>query len=451
MNDQNTALEGNIFKVFFSYSIPTILGMLAITSAGIIDGMFVGNFVGTEALAAISLCTPVFSLLFGIPILFSTGGEVFCGKYIGEGNIEKAQTIFTSILIIIGAISILITFFGLYYTESIAVVLGANEKVKPIVIEYLKVIIGLTPIMSCYSLTYFVRVDGNPNLSFLSLLLVAIANILLDYIFVVQLNWGIKGAALGTSIAYCILPILLIPHFISKKGHLAFRFEKINLKIIQGVIYNGSSEFLSELSSGILFFIININMIKYYGTEGVAAFAIIGYLLYFINMLIYGMSDGLKSIVSVNFGAKLMNRAIQFLKISLSSSIIIGSIISLMTYLFINDFVDLFLEQNSTIARSLTIRFIKVTLLILPFIGINILLASFFTALHKPKPSLIISFLRSLILPIIFISLLTAIWGGDGVIRSIALTEIITLFISLGLYYHYFRNTKWINLHQNAN
>ncbi|KXX69776.1 MATE family efflux transporter [Flammeovirga sp. SJP92] len=433
-------LEGSVLNVFLSFSIPTIMGMLAVTSAGIVDGIFVGNYVGAEALASISLCAPIFSLLFGLPILFSVGGEVFCGKFIGEGNIEKAQTTFTNIIIIIALISISLTAVSLFYVEEIADFLGADQSIKPMVVTYLQIIISMSPVLSCYALTYFIRVDGQPNLSFISLLLVALSNTILDYIFIVELDWGVKGAALGTSLSYFVLPILLIPHFIKGNGNLKFKFKSFDWKIFKDISYNGSSEFFSELSGGFLFYLINLQMLKYYGTEGVAAYAIVGYLMYFMIMLCYGMSDALKSIVSINFGAKLMNRVKHFLKISVVTAVTLGGILALMTTIYVDQFIDLFLENDSPSTKALTTQFILSASPIVVILGINILLSAFFTSLHHPKPSLIISLLRTLIFPVSLIFILTHFMGGEGVINAVVLSEVLTLCISVYLYWKYLRN-----------
>ncbi len=440
MNNNNTkVLEGSVLNVFLSFSIPTVLGMLAVTSAGIIDGMFVGNYVGAEALAAISLCSPIYSLLFGLPILFSVGGEVFCGKFIGEGKLEKARIIFTNIFVIIAVISFILTFLGLFFIEEIADFLGADHTIKPLVVTYLYIIISMSPVLSCYALTYFTRVDGKPNLSFISLLLVALINTILDYVFIVQLNWGVKGAALGTSLSYFVLPILLIPPFIKGNGNLKFRFKKLEWKMLSAISYNGSSEFLSELSGGFLFYLINLQMIKYYGNEGVAAYAIVGYLMYFMIMLSYGMSDALKSIVSVNFGAQLMDRVKRFLKIALVTAVVLGGCLALTTTLFVDQFIDLFLENDSPSTKVLTSQFILSSAPIVVILGVNILLSAFFTSLHHPKPSLIISLLRTLILPVGLILLLTHFYGGEGIINAIVLSEVFTLCVSGFLYWKHLR------------
>lgn len=427
-------LTGKPITVFFSYTIPVVIGLIASSSAGIIDGMFIGNFIGNTALAAVTLCVPVFPVLMGIAILFSTGGEVFCGKFIGEGNYHKASEVFTKVSLVVFLISLLIAIFGFVFLNSLVTLLGAGEDINGMVTDYLRIIILSAPLVSTFSLSYFVRVDGNPKLSSLALLVTSILNVILDYIFIVHLDWGVKGAAWGTILSYSAMPLMVLPHFLLKKGKLHFIKITKSFRILRDIMYNGSSEFFSELSGGILLFIINTTMMKFYGTQGVAAYAIVGYLLYFTNMAFYGVSDSIKSIISINFGAKEYQRVSQILRIAIVTVVSFGLIIAVLTQINSTLFVQMFLQKDSVAdVSSLANKFLLAISPVFLIMGANIILSAYFTALNRPKPSLVISLLRALILPIILIPVITNIIGGEGVITALIATEIATLIIALFL------------------
>ncbi|MCT4614223.1 MAG: MATE family efflux transporter [Marinifilaceae bacterium] len=428
----NKILTGKVNPVFFSFAIPVVLGLVASSSAGIIDGMFIGNYIGETALAAVTLCVPIFPFLMGIAILFSTGGEVFSGKFIGEGNHKRASEVFTKVIIVILTISTLLMVIGLVFLDSLVNILGADKEVHQMASEYLRIIIVSAPLVVTFSLSYFVRVDGKPNLSAASLLTTAIINIVLDYIFIVELNWGIKGAAWGTVLSYSAMPILLLPHFLLQQGNLRFVKPTKSLKILGEVAYNGSSEFFSEISGGILLFVINITMMKYYGNRGVAAYAVVGYLLYFTAMACYGVSDAIKSIISINFGAKQRKRISQFLRVAIITVVSFGFVLVILTQINSTLFVQLFLKNNAdTSVSTLANDFILSISPVLLIIGTNIILSAYFTAIHMPKPSLIISLSRTLILPIILIPIITGLVGGDGIITALIISEIATLLIAI--------------------
>lgn len=430
--DNNRILKENTYKVFFSFAIPVILGLIASSSAGIIDGMFIGNYVGETALAAVTLCVPIFPVLMGIAILFSTGGEVFSGKFIGEGNYKRASEVFTKVTIVILTISVLLMIIGLIFLDSLVYALGADEGVHQTASDYLRIIIISAPLIATFSLSYFVRVDGNPNLSATALMVTAILNVILDYLFIVHLEWGIKGAAWGTVLSYSAMPILLLPHFLLKRGNLKFVKPTKSIKILIEIAYNGSSEFFSEISGGILLFVINITMMKYYGIQGVAAYAVVGYLLFFTTMTCYGVSDSIKTLISVNFGAKQLKRIVQFLRIAIVTVVAFGFLMVILTQINSNLFVQLFLEENTDVTVStLANEFILSISPVLLILGTNIVLSAYFTAIHRPKPSLIISLSRALILPIILIPVITSLIGGNGVITALIISEIATLIIAI--------------------
>ncbi len=439
----NKVVKGKVGRVFFSYALPAVAGLVAVTSAGIVDGMFIGRYLGETALAAVTLSTPIFPAMFGIAILFSTGGEVFSGKFLGEGKPKMASDVFTKAVSAIFLLTTVLSFIGLLNLHSLAGFLGAGVDTHAMVVDYLQVLMLAGPLMSIYSLTHFIRVDGRPQRGALALLLTAVSNIALDYLFIVELNWGIRGAALGTALSYSFMPLVLLPHFLLKKGQLYFVKPTKSLKILREIAYNGSSEFLSEISGGILVFIINLTMMKYYGTRGVAAYAVAGYLLYFVSMINYGLSDSSKSIISVHFGARLFARIRKFLGASLLTSFSVGAIVLILIAWNAPAFVSLFLkDQADPAVISLSIEFIRTLSPMFLLLGLNIQLSAYFTAIHLPMPSLIISSLRTLVLPLILITLLSALWGGSGVIKALISTEVLTLAVAILLLKFYKRKSQ---------
>lgn len=429
--DNNPVLKSKVIPIFFSYAIPVVLGLVSVSSAGIIDGIFIGSYIGEIALASASISGPIFALIFGFAILLSTGGEVFCGKYIGKKNYTKASDIFTKVVIILSFLSICFSFLGLLFVNELAYILGANATTHRMVVDYLSIIVGSTPLFTTYSLSYFVRVDGKPRLSSTALVLTAALNIILDYIFIVKLNWGIKGAAWGTVLSYIVIPIMLLPHFLLKKGNIRFQKPTKEINILKGIIFNGSSEFFSEISGGILFFIINVTMLKYHGTQGVAAYAVVGYLLFFASMIFYGISDSIKSLISINFGAMQTIRVKKFLQIAIFTVVGIGVMLIILAQIKSDTFVGLFLKDTTSHVGLLSNQFVLYISPILPLIGVNVILSAYLTAIHKAKSSLIISVCRTFILPLALVPTISIFLSGNGVILSLILSELITLIIAI--------------------
>jgi putative MATE family efflux protein len=427
--------KDKISSVFFQYSIPSVLGMLAISSANIVDGFFIGNYVGDSGLAAINISFPIFSLLFGFALMLAIGSSVVSGKLIGEGNIKSASMIFSKTMICITLFSFL-SCTGLFLNiETILHLFGADESLTKIAIEYLSIILIFIPfLMIGVVLDYFVRIDNRPNLAFVALLSSAIINVILDWFMIVYLQKGIFGAALATGISQLTLLIILLPHFFSKKAMLKFVKPIGSYMQIVKASYNGASEFVNEISIGITTLIFNYVMIKNFNIEGVAAFTVINYLLLIGIMISFGISDSLQPIISKNFGAKENKRIEEFLKLSFITASVVGFIM-IVLILFIPDTLsNIFLEDTNYKTKQIVLNFATFIWIAFLFNGINLVISAYFTAIHRPLHSMIIAVSRSFIFPIFFIFTLPFLFDLNGIFMAIPMAEFISFIIAVILF-----------------
>ncbi|NOR19215.1 MAG: MATE family efflux transporter, partial [Xanthomonadales bacterium] len=187
MNNKYNPITGNIIPVFFHYAIPSVIGMLAVSSAVIIDGVFVGNFIGATALAAINISMPAFALFASVVYMLAVGGSVMCGKFMGEGNHKAASIIFSKTVYAVVLITLLVSIFFLLFLDQLVSALGANEDLHELVTDYMRIIVFAAPLLVLgLTLDYFVRVDSRPVLASGVLIAFAMINISLDYLFIVQ-------------------------------------------------------------------------------------------------------------------------------------------------------------------------------------------------------------------------------------------------------------------------
>lgn len=427
--------KDKISSVFFQYSIPSVLGMLAISSASIVDGFFIGNYVGDFGLAAINISFPIFSLLFGFALMLAIGSSVTTGKLIGEGDIKSASMIFSKTMICITLFSFLSCTVLFLNVETILYLFGADENLTKIAIEYLSIILIFIPfLMIGVVLDYFVRVDNRPNLAFVALLFSAIINVVLDWFMIVYLQKGIFGAALATGISQLTLLIILLPHFFSKKATLKFVKPIGSYIQIIKASYNGASEFVNEISIGITTLIFNYVMIKNFNIEGVAAFTVINYLLMIGIMISFGISDSLQPIISKNFGAKQNKRIEEFLKLAFVTVSVVG-LIMILLILFIPDILaNIFLEDTNYKTKQIVLSFATFIWIAFLFDGINLVISAYFTAIHKPLHSMIIAVSRSFIFPIFFIFTLPVLFDLNGIFMAIPMAEFFTCIIAVILF-----------------
>ena len=427
--------KDKISAIFFQYSIPSILGMLAISSANIVDGFFIGNYVGDFGLAAINISLPIFSLLFGFALMVAVGCSVVSGKLVGEGDIENASIIFGKTIVSITLFSFSTCSLLFFNIENILYHFGADDNLTKIAIEYLSVMLFFIPfLMIGVVLDYFVRIDNRPNLAFIALLTSALINFILDWFMIVYLQKGIFGAALATGISQLALIFILLPHFFSKKATLKFVKPIGNYIQIIKASYNGASEFVNEISIGIMTLIFNYVMIKNYGFEGIAAFTVIQYLLFIGIMISFGISDSMQPIISKNFGAKESKRIEEFLKLAFISTSFVG-LVMIVLILFIPDtLANIFLEDTNYKTKQLVLSFATFIWIIFLFNGFNLVTSSYLTAVHRPLASMIIALSRSLIFPVFFVFTLSSIFGKNGIFIAIPLAEVATFIIAIILF-----------------
>ncbi len=425
-------LKDNPRSIFFQYALPSVLGMLAISSASIVDGFFVGNYVGASGLAAINISLPIFSLLFGLSLMLAVGGSVVSGKLMAQGDTKSASIIFTKTLITITIFAFIVCSIIFFNLETILNLFGANSELIEIAAEYLFVMLLFIPfLMIGIVLDYFVKVDNRPLLAFVALLGSAVLNIILDWLLIVYLDRGIFGAALATGVSHLLLIIVLLPHFFSKKATLKFVKPLGSWMQIVKSALNGASEFVNETSVGITTMIFNYIMITTLGVEGIAAFTIINYILWIGIMISFGISDSLQPIISKNYGAKEPKRIMIFLKLALLSVAFVGlSMISLML-LAPNELTNLFLDNSDDETRKIVISFALFIWPVFLFNGFNMTLSAYLTAIHKPLPSATIALTRSLVFPITFILLLPLIFGINGIFMALAVAEFFTFILAL--------------------
>jgi MATE family, multidrug efflux pump len=438
MSNKYDPITGRVVPVFFHYAIPSVIGMLAVTSAGIIDGIFIGNVVGATALAAVNISSPVFALFAAVVFMLVVGGSVMCGKFIGEGNSEAASAIFSQTLYATIATSLLTSAAILLFLDQMISGLGANDELHGLVSDYLVIVVSAAPLLVAgLTLDYFVRVDGQPLLASAALVAFALINISLDWLFIVQLGWGIKGAAWATAIAEGSIFFMLLSHWFGSRCSLRllsfFHCHKLGWGAVLRASYNGFSEFANEMSIGLITLVFNWVMISRLGVEGVAAFTIISYLLYIGLEICYGISESLQPTVSKNLGAKQPRRILQFTLAAVLSALAVGLLLSGLFLLMPEVLISLFLREGEDRTVAIALSFIAFFWPAFLFNGMNLTLSSYFTASHKPMQSATIALSRSLVLPGLGLIFLPRWLGDTGVFVAIPVAESLTFLLALFL------------------
>lgn len=420
----------NLVKTFFKYSIPCILGMFLTSFITVVDGMFIGWKLGERGLAAVNLTLPVLYVLLGITIMIGVGGVTLAMQSLGEKNLLRANRRFTFTIILNASASILAAGILIVFKDFIIGFLNAKGELYPYVKDYLGTMAYFyTFMMMNITFSMFIRGEGKPQLSLLFGILANILNIMLDYFFVIRLDYGMKGAALASGLSVIVAFSLGLLYFTS--GRSVFRyckasFDRVDLK---SIIFNGSSEFIGQISISITTFLFNLVIIKRIGINGVAAFTIVGYISLIQYMVLTGIAQGAHTLISYSYGAKDRDAIFMLLSIGIKAVVITGMVAFILSFAATEGIIRIFAHDNADLMdiANYGIKLYSIAFLIN---GFNVVASAYFTSLGDARTSLLISVLRSLVLVSIFILILPIIFGETGIWLVIPVTEAITFVVS---------------------
>lgn len=419
-------------KRFLKYIIPSILSMWVYALYTMVDGFFVSNFCGEVEFSAINISMPIVTSFFALGILFSIGTQALVGFNLGQKNIKTANEVFTTGIVSILFVGILYTILISVFLRDIIEFLGSTSETHDYVYEYLRTVVPFGVFfMTTYQLEVLVKVDGFPIISAVSVLVAALTNLLLDYVFIAQFDWGLRGAALGTGIAQVVSTALMTAHFLKRKGNIAFS-KSINFKNLKKTLPLGGGDALAEIAIGYTVLLFNTTLQKYMGKEGVIIYTVISYVSIFATVTMTGIAQGLAPLFSYENGRNDMGKIKQLIKLGFLSVVFIGTVFIFVLQLFSSEIVGFFLNENSELFNSATAAIMKYSSAYI-FIGINVLMVTLFASLRKGKCAILISLLRTPIFITIVMKIYELAFQDDKIWFVPAVSEILTCIISIYL------------------
>ncbi len=437
----NFVLNGPILSSFLKIAIPSMIGFMSISSAAVVDGIFVGNYLGSQSLAAINLLMPMLTFVFGIAFMFAVGGSVRAGKYIGEPNLTAASSIFSKTLISCFFIGIIIVVASLLFDTVIYQAMGATPELYPLMAQYFLAYVPFLIVeLVVIGLYYFIRLDGFANLAAVGLTIGALMNVILDYIFIVKLDMGLTGAGLATGLSQILSLLILIIYFTKKDRKLTLIVRPKNWFEILQSAYNGLSEFINEVSGGVVAFLLNWIIITSMGVGGVAAITIINYLIMMGMMMNFSVSEAAQVFVSQNFGANNQQRIVRFMLVSFMACLLISAVFLALLLGFTDPIIQVFLDDNSEQAAVLAYDFVWILWPIFIFNGISITISAYLTAIHHAKASAVVALSRSLILPCGLLAIFYYFVTSFSFLWALPVAEIITFLVAVYLFVRFHPN-----------
>ncbi|MCR0568796.1 MATE family efflux transporter [[Clostridium] innocuum] len=419
-------------KQFFKFVIPSVVSMLVFNLYTMVDGIYVARFVGEHALSAVNISMPYVNFIFAFSILFSVGTSTVVAIFRGENKMKSANETFTRNTIFLTVCALIITLLALVFQNELALFLGASEVTLPYVHDYLGVLIWFTFFfIVSYSMEVLVKTDGFPKLAAAAVTVGAVTNIVMDYVLVVQVGMGIRGAAIATGLSQVLTFTVFTIHFLGKRGTIHWCKTTLDLSVYKRIIPIGTADFITELSAGTIIFLFNHAILKHIGDNGVVTYTVITYIYNIVMMTFTGISQGMQPLVSFYRGRKEEKTCRLFLRYALYSTFAM-SLLALAICLFMTPaLVSIFIDASRTELFAYTVHAFRIYSLCYLVIGYNIVCSGYFAAVEKSGYSFTISLLRGFVLIAASIWLMGELFQGEGIWYATLVCESSTLVVSI--------------------
>lgn len=414
------------------FVLPSI-GMMVFTSVYVIvDGLFVSNVVGKTAFASINLVMPIVMLVGALGFMAGTGGAALVSKTLGEQRNERANQYFT---MLIGATTIagtIVCILAYIFMDSICLALGADSDMMQDCVTYGRIAMCFNVffmLQNCFQ-DFFI-VAAKPHLGLLTTVIAGLSNIILDALFIYVFNWGVAGAAIATGMSEMVGAAIPIIYFIKPNTSLLSLVKcKLELQPILKASGNGISEMVTSITSSFVSMLYNAQLIKYVGSDGVAAYGVLMYVLFIFAAIYIGYAMGCGPIIGYHYGARNPSELKNIL--NKSFKLLTGTGIAMLLFgeLFARPLSGLFFAYDEALL-DMTVHAMRITTVCFVILGINVFSSSFFTALSNGWLSALISLLRTFVFKLSFVIFLPLIMGIEGIWWSNPLSEILAFLLSI--------------------
>lgn len=413
------------------FTFPSIIMMVFTSIYGVVDGVFVSNFVGSESFAAVNLIMPFLMILGAIGFMLGTGGSALVAFILGTGDGQKANRVFSLmvyVLIVLGGIFMV---GGILFMKPMARLLGADEAMLPVCVQYGRIVmLGLIPFMLQNTFQSFLVTAERPHFGLYITIAAGVTNMVLDALFVGVFRWGVAGAAAATVISQIVGGVIPLVYFICpNKSKLRLGKTKMDFRMLGKAAANGSSEFMTNVSMSLVNMLYNWQLMRLIGAQGVAVFGIIMYVSFIFAAIFIGYSMGSAPVIGFHYGAGNKEELKGLFRKSLWILLVFSVVLTGLAMMLAKPLAMIFVAYDAELLE-LTKRALTIYSLSFLMSGFNIFASSFFTALNDGLTSALISFGRTLMFQAASVLLLPLIFDVDGIWAAVILAEGLALILS---------------------
>ena len=432
-------------RSLLKFAMPTIVMTVFMSLYTMVDGIFVANFVSADALAGLNLVIPGLSVLVAFSVLISAGGSVVISRKLGEGKEDEARgdlSFIVALTIVFGAV---VTLLAQIFARPILGVLGATENLYAVAYDYYQMLAMFTvPCLLQVQFQYFFVTAGAPTLGLVCVVAGGVSNVILDYVFIVPLDMGIRGAALATGTGYSIPAVVGLVWFsLNRKGLLHFTFPHPSAAAFRESTVNGIASMIINLAGAMVTWLYNRVIILYLGEIGISAATIVLYARFMFNSVLSGYSSGVAPVISFNYGKKDFDQVKVLFRTSLKATLV-GSALVLVTSVFLRDAIVALFASGDPVLSEMARRGILLFSISYLFNGVNTFAATLFSSLSNGKLSALMASMNTFVFLIGSMLLLPRLGlSADGVWLAVPMAEFLSLFLSIYLLkkkqsdYHY--------------
>ena len=420
------------FASLIRFAMPNIIMMIFLSLYTIVDGIFISRYVGTLALSAVNMVFPINCLEMAVGIMLATGGSAVIARKLGEGKEAEAKENFTFLVFVSFLIGVLFAIVCNAGMDNILNLLGTSESQYAYAKLYTRILVSFAPAFFLQTAfqTLFVTA-GKPTLGLFVTVCGGLANMVLDYLFVAVLPFGIAGAAYATVAGYMIPAVTgLFYFFLQRKGTLYFVRFQADIKMLLKACFNGSSEMVTNIANAVTTFLFNMLFLHYYGEDGVAAITIVLYFQFVFTAVFFGFALGVSPVISFKYGAADYIQLRSIIRYCMSFTILCSIGTYLISRVSIEPALGVFTERGNQVF-AITMEGFGIYALSFLLMGVSIFASAMFTAFSDGVVSAVISFARTFVFLVGMLLLLPAIMGKSGIWISVPVAESFGILIAV--------------------
>ncbi len=413
------------------FTLPSICMMVFTSIYGVVDGLFVSNWVGKTAFASVNLVMPFIMILGGMGFMIGTGGTALVSKLLGEGKRDEANKIFSMMVLFTLLLGAALSAAGYLAMPVVSRFLGATDAMMPDCVLYGRIVTGFTFSFMLQNVfqSFFIAAE-KPRLGLRVTVAAGVTNMVLDALFVAVFHWGVAGAAVATGLSQCVGGILPLIYFLRPNSSLLrLHLTALRLRPILASCGNGSSELMSNISSSLVGMLYNFQLLRLIGEDGVSAYGVLMYVQFIFTAIYIGYSIGCAPVVSFHYGAQNHGELKSLLRKSVLLMALGGGLLTLAAHLLASLMARLFVGYDAGL-YELTVHAFSLFSWSFLLAGFNIFASAFFTALNNGGVSAAISFLRTLVFQSASVLVLPLVLGVDGIWWAISVAEVCAFVIS---------------------